>query len=465
MFTKKIDKKGFIMIIATAFVAALLAVSLTLINIGTGELIQTKAANNTDNAYYMAVSGAEMMYSFLKSKEGQIVTWPQSVPAADSVVRTRASGGTVVGTFSATANTVSSEIFGIASTGTVNNRNAAVTVKYGMSASTFTNGYPIGSVGSMTLAGQKWWILRSWVRAEGPLASGTTVDTNNFVKVNGNILENQPFVQPSFWFSYNAATGRVDSPKMTYDTNGDSSRVAPPEGSGRDYAIIADAGGDEAKEAIFHADDINNDGRIDNKDAFIAYYTIELNKMGLGIGEGQANYYSGDRTFQAYDIPSSTQMIFVNGSVTQYAFDFPHTDWWGSSGNHAIIATGDVTIVQPSNGPHDTLTVIAYGDVYTGGLHAFSGVNGNLVVYANGDFGAYYGGKSSGTIFAGGNIDIDTVLPIPGLLNRDINKGDIDWSNPANWPPGLPQNYNTTATQPFIIKDERFGYVPVWQRD
>ena len=110
------------------------------------------------------------------------------------------------------------------------------------------------------------------------------------------------------------------------------------------------------------------------------------------------------------------------------------------------------------------MTLIALGDVNTGGVVAFGGVSGNLVVYADGDFNAYYGGRTNGTIFAKGNIDVDTVLPIPGLLNRDLNRGTEDWSDPADWPLGLPQGYNRISLS-FRIKDESIEYVPVWQMD
>jgi hypothetical protein len=452
----KKGKKGFIILVTLSFLAVLLFAAMSIVGLGCGEIFQARGSNDITAAYHVATAGAEMMYNYLKSKEGQIVTFPQSVPSADSAVRTLPSGGITVGTFNARANGITSDVFGIVSAGTVNGKTAVVTVKYGFD-SPFTNGYPLGSIGPMRLSGTRLLSLRSWVRVEGPLASGFTISTNNFVKVSGEELENMAYVQPTFWWKYDAAAGAW-IPKAVNDSNGNGQYLTDTNGDGQ--VTIADAGDNEGLQQEFIADDVTGDSVINNDDGFFSYYTIELNKMGLGIAPGQANFYSGDQQFNPWSVPSGTPIIFVNGNVD---ISFNDTEWWGGSSDHTIVATGDITIVQPTNGNNDTLTLISNRDVNTGGVRAFGGVRGNIVIYASGDFNAYYGGRTNGTIFACGSVNVDTVLPIPGLLNRDMNKSKDDWLDPANWPLGLPQNYNMTAS-PFRIKDEVSEYVPVWQR-
>ncbi len=438
---------GFVIIIVVASLALLILTTWLVVNLGCSEILQTKHANDIAQASYAAASGAELMYAHLKSHEGQTVTWPHSLTGP---VQTRVSGGTAVGSFTAVANTVTSNVFGIVSEGTVNGRKAKVAVRYGFD-SPFTNGYPIGCLGPMDLKGTKWGALRSWVRVEGPLSSGSTITTNNVVTVSGELLENQSIAAASFWLG------------ETYDTNNDGQYITDVNGDGS--VTVLDVA--EGQEAAFAADDITADSIIDDKDAFVYYYTSYLNQPSnnklnqpLGIAPGEVNYYSGDQTFDPTSVPAGTPIIFVDGNVNIL---FSDIDWWGADINHTIIATGDITITQPTNGAKDTLTLVSYGDVNTGGVRAFGGVRGDIVVYAHGDFNAYYGGRSDGTIFADGNVLVDTVEAIPGLLNRDINRGTLDWSDPANWPLGLPPSYNKISLS-FRIQDEMTEYIPIWQK-
>jgi hypothetical protein len=452
-----INKKGFVLILVVVFLSLLIMSALVIMNLGCGDLLNARTMGDITSANYVAMSGAELMYGRLKSMEGQMVSWPQTMSSADSTVNTLYSGGTQIGTFSITANAAGTDTLGMVSTGNVNGKTARVAVRYGFTSS-FTNGYPIGSIGNMSLSGQRSGGQRSWVRAEGPLASKGTISTNNFVQVSGSLLEHQGLVAPSFWQKYDAFAGTWSS-KQIYDTNGNNSFVPDPDNKG--YVELADCGGDAAQEAIFSADDINSDGLVNEKDAFISYYTVELNKLSLNIGLGQSYYYSGNQVFDPASVPVGTPIIFVDGNVD---IEFNDTEWWGSACDHTIIATGDITIIQPTNGSNDTLTLVAWGDVNTGGVHSYGGIQGNMTVYANGDFNAYYGGRTNGTVFTKGEADIDTVLVIPGLLNRDFNRGKEDWSNPANWPLGLPPNYNMMSLT-FRIKNERTQFVPIWQRE
>ncbi|MFA6141788.1 MAG: hypothetical protein WC738_00640 [Candidatus Omnitrophota bacterium] len=451
------NKKGFILVITTAFIASLLVVALAIIGMSCGEIIQTRVYNDQSTAYYVARSGAEMMYNYLKAKEGETITWPQSMPSGDSVVRTRGSGGTIVGNFVATADTISSNMFGIVSTGSVNGRTAKVTVKYGCDAA-FENGRPIGCAGAMSLKGAGWWIFKSYVRAEGPLASGSAITSNNFVQISGTTLQNQTFEPTNFWWKYNSATGTCSTPKAVGDTNGDNAYLTDANGDGS--ITLADAGENIAAQEAFINDDINSDGVVNNKDAFISYYTVELNHQGLNIGKNETRYYGSSQSFNYNSIPTGVPIVFVNGDVN---ISFNSTAWWAQNSNNTIVATGDINIAQPTNTAGNTLTLISYGDVNTGGVNFFGGISGNLVVCSVGDFNAYYGGKSNGAIFSNGQVNIDTVYPISGLLNRDIKKGTTNWSDSTNWPLGLPQNYGSWPLK-FAIKADSV-VKPIWQRE
>lgn len=451
------DKKAYIILLVVFFLGLLVISALAIVNLGSSEAIQTRVSNDLARAHFAASAGAEIMYCALKSKEGTTVTWPQLIPSADSSVMTRVAGGDTIGTFTASADTTALDVFAIVSEADVGGTKARVTVKYGFD-SPFTNGYPIGCMGNMSLAGTRWLFLRSWVRAEGPIAAGGTITTNNYVQLAGDELENQTFTTPNFWQTYDAASGTWSS-KQLYDSNGDGQLVTDTTGKG--YVDLADCGGDPAKEAIFYDDDINNDVIINDKDGFVAYYTIELNKQGYGIGPGESNYYEGNQSLDPWSVPAGTPIIFVNGNADIL---FNTSSWWGSESNTTIVTAGDITIVQPTNGSDDTLTLIAGGDVITGGIRAFGGVRGNVVIFSYGDFSAYYGGRTDGTIFAMGNVDIDTVLPIPGLLNRDLNRSDLDWSDPGQLPLGLPPNFNKISLS-FRIKNEESQYRPVWQEN
>ena len=64
------------------------------------------------------------------------------------------------------------------------------------------------------------------------------------------------------------------------------------------------------------------------------------------------------------------------------------------------------------------------------------------------------------------NVYIDTVLPLPGLLNRDLNKGSIDWNDDTMLPIGLPPGYKENVVLfNFNIDEETTGHKPIWQKN
>lgn len=448
-------KNGFVIIIVLAFLFIFILAAWVVMDIGCGEILQTRTQNNSLSAYYVASTGAEMMYARLRNRPGELP--PQEL---SGTVSTAFSGGNNVGTFTARADLISSELLGVVSQGTVNGQTSRVTVKYKVIPH-YTNGATMGSVGPMSMGGRRLGGIRSWVRVDGPLASGSTITSNDYVQIrHGDVLENQNIAAPSFWWKLVNPDTNEWSAKTKYDVYGtnDPARYIT-DVTGDNKVTIDDALGDEARKAVFRTNDINGDGEVNDKDAFVAYYTVELNKMNLGIAPGESNYYSSGVEFVPGDVPQGRTIIFVNGNV-----DIAYNDqnWARYACDHTIVATGNITIVQPTNGSDDRLTLVAYGDVITGGVRAFGGVTGTLDVYANGDFNAYYGGRIDGTIATGGNINIDTVLPIPGMLNRDMNRGSDNWDNAEDRPLGLPI---FASTLPVTFELDELTQKVVWERN
>lgn len=446
------SKKGFVIILAIALTAVTILAAWAIINIGCGEALQARRHNDIESAYYAAVAGTEHMYARIRdiSNNGQTITWPMAISSTNITV-----SGATVGRYAVTANVtgVSGE-FMIISDGTVNGRTVRVTAKYGFT-STYMNGIPIGSLGPMDYLGQRWWFLTSWVYAEGPIISASTItpptNTNTrYVQYSGDVVQNETNLQkPSFWLS--APYDTKNTGVIFADANNDG-RITPDEVP-------------PGQETIFATNDVNSDNQIDRTDAFIYYYTVYLNNQyNLGINPGGPNYYSGDQIFGPYNVPAGTRVIFVDGDANVI---FNAQQWWGSDSDLTIVSTGDITIVQPVNGADDRLTLVALGNTTTGGINLgeLADIDGNLVSYSGGNFTAILGGITNGAIFADGSVDVHTGLP-SFLFNRDLNKGTDDWSDPANRPIGLPPGF-AIVSRPFSIKAENLGatgYKPRWQR-
>lgn len=463
-------KKGFAIILVLSMVTIFLLTTVTIVAMSCNEAIQTKVNNDNVSAYYVATAGAERMYARLRNmqSQSQTVTWP--VQPTDLVSVPVQLNGSTVGTFTVTASlTGGAQEFAIVSRGTVRGRTATVTVKYGYS-STYTNGVPMGSMGSMGFAGSRWWFLTSRVYVDGPVESASTIspttsspNASPYVQYYGDVMPNKTDLnKPSFWYKYDSGSSSWTQ-KQVYDTNGDGQYLA--DATNKGYVDITDAGGDVDNIAIFNADNINGDGRIDTKDAFISYYTVELNTAyNLGIGPDGINYYGSDTSLGPYTLPSGTSVIFVNGDVD---IVFNAQKWWGSTADLTVISTGDITIVQPVNGSDDRMNMVALGNIATGGINLgeIADIDGNLNMYSEGTFTAILGGSTNGSIMSGGNVSVQTGLP-SFLFNRDFNQGTDDWSDPANRPRGLPPGY-PEVSRPFSIKAENYssgGYKPRWQQ-
>jgi len=462
--------KGFTIILAMSLIAAFLIVASAIVGVSCGEIVQASMYSDTSSAYYLAVAGAERMYAYLKNIQAlnQTITWPLRPSGFNNV--TVQMGGSNVGTYTATAElTGQAGEFAIVSSGTAKGHTSIVTVKYGYS-STYTNGIPLGSMGPMNFSGSRWFIFTSRVYADGPIESASTIspsascpNSSPYVQYNGDVVPNMSGLgSPSYWYKYDQPTNSW-SQKQVFDTDGNGQFVNDTTGKG--YVNADDCAGDPVKLATFNADDTNDDDRVDNKDAFITYYTTELNTANnLGINPGGPNYYSGDKNLGPYTIPTGVSMIFVDGDVN---IIFNAQKWWPTASDIAIISTQDITVVQPVNGSDDRMTLVAYDDVITGGINLgdIADVDGNVNIYANDDFNAVLGGSTNGSIMTGGNINVQTGLP-SFLFNRDLNQGTDSWFDPTRRPVGLPPSY-PEVSKPFSIKAENFsalGYKPRWQR-
>jgi len=460
----KSNSRGLVLVIVIAFLAILLPLTWVIVNLGLGEILQARAGIDRDIAFYAASAGEEMMYCKLKAIENSatgMIVWGDTI---SGIVRTQPpSSGVSVGTYTTTVNNLSGTVFGVVSQGTANGKTASLCAKYGYTTP-FTHGVPLGCRGAIEMYGHRWWILTSWVRAEGPVASGSTVTTNSYVQITGDTLQNQSFTDISYWIRWDAGNN-IWVEKEQYDTDGDGSYVTDVSGDG--VVTVADCLADPVKEAEFAQDNTyTSDTEINDKDAFYTFYTFELEQQQgeLGISPGEANYHSGDTLFGPSSVPAGTSVVFVDGDANIL---FNAANWSGGASDITIVAMDDINIVQPTNGSDDRVTLIAYDDVNTGGVGIFGGISGDWVVYAGDDFNAYFGGNSNGTIFADDHMTVDTVAAIPGLLTRDFDKGTVDWSDPDNVPLGLPSAYPRVSYN-FRISDETqaqpAGYIPVWHR-
>ena len=458
----KDSRKGLVIIVVISFLLIITLLAWAIVEMGCGEIIQSRVRNDLVSAFYVASAGAETLYATLRTQSN--VIWGQA--ASGSVSQS----GYSIGNFSAVTNILSSDEFYIASEGTVNNRKAKVIVKFGYS-SDFTGGVPLGSIGPMILEGAS---QLAKLRIEGPAMSNSTITLVDSVQVTNGTLPNLSMPIPDFWCD------AYMNPKIKFDTNNDGNYVTDTNSDG--VVTLAEAQV-QGKEDIFNADnvyttiqDLNGDGiigadesanlsEINDRDAFFYYYTVDLDtRYDLDIAPGEANYYSAEQSFEAGDVATDVRVIFIDGSV---AIDQNDQAWVGIGNatlNHTIAAVGDISIIQPTNRPGDVLTIVSCHDVYTTGtMGNQGGILGDLIIYANNNFTADNGGKANGSIFAGGTVTIDTIGDDQGRDHRMLNRSTIDWNDEADRPIGLPKNYGLISLD-FSIENES-THKSVWQRN
>lgn len=433
-----ITKKGFVIIIVLAFLAILSILAVIIVSFGFGELTQTNTRNDFERAYYLAISGAQMQYLYyteqgvtdLAEQEVVLDSSTEEKGYFDPIAYPSAQNGEV--------DIVSR---GYVNKGSIHQHTVTIVAKYPQSPS-------IASINTMTFAGHRIFIFTSRVFVNESVGTNTPpISTNQYVSLPEYRKVPNPGLTPlSFWMD---ADG---NPKTVYDTNGNGDFITDRNGDGQvtiDDAI-AMAAGDPALEMLyrgyFMADNVYHPGGgttfgpINALDAFYQYYTNDLNYKDplnpLGINPGGVNYYSGDQTFGPWSVPNDKKIIFVDGNVDIW---FNAQNWGGGAKDLTIVSTRNVNLDLPLNGSDDRLTLITYNNVSILSLSFFS-MDGDLVVQANNDFIANWGGKTNGSMFANNRVTVDTGI-VSALFTRTLKKEKFDRSDPGQWPLGLHPNY------------------------
>lgn len=473
---------GFIIILVISVIAVLILVAVAIINMGCGEAIQVRAQNDYISAGYMAAAGAERMYAIIANRWQSISTeeWTTlTLPWTNMIV-----DGVTAGRYKADAYRADNpREFYIAATGEVNNRSITVTTKYGYMVD-YSNGIPLSSVGSISLLGHKVLFWKFMVNADGPVNSASSIipngnadpaysPTNRYVQYTGAVNQNTSVTTPSFWLH------------SRFDTTGTGVTIPH---SNPDYITLEEATARETVApgalAAFNANNVytktaGDADRIDDKDGFYYYYTEYLDKaennstgtdLGIGFdasGDPEENHLTTDITYGPFSVESGQKIVFVDGDVNVL---FNAQQFWNNSSDLTIVSMEDINIIQPVNGPDDRLTLISYGDIATGGINLGDNadVKGNLVLYSGEDFSAVLGGVTNGSIFAEGNIAVDTRWLII-YSARDFNMGTDNWADAMDWPLGLPSGY-PVFNRGYHVRTEGLGtdltanFNPRWQK-
>ncbi len=175
--------------------------------------------------------------------------------------------------------------------------------------------------------------------------------------------------------------------------------------------------------------DVDGDGDVDARDDFIGYYTGWTDGGGTyhnGIVPNDGNHrYTGDQNFNpgtGHGLDDK-DIIFVGDGGVGDSGDVNiliNAGWWGGGAKDlTVVATGDINISLPANGSDDRCTLISWQDTNIP-LDLGSWQDVNLIIYANQNVDIKYGGAINGTIVAGGDLNIDTVLGIPSNIDDRI---------------------------------------------
>ncbi|MCM8761601.1 MAG: hypothetical protein NC938_01935 [Candidatus Omnitrophica bacterium] len=437
------SSKGFIIILVTVSLAVLILSASVIIGIGCSELMATRIRNDLlISAYYVAISGCERMYAYLKTLTTS-PDWNTTKSGSISV------GSNTIGTYSARAYQEDEDEFYIVSTGTVNNHTATATVKLGYLVD-YTGPLAAGAYGAVTLIGAS---NQAKIKMEGPVVSGTSeVSEQGRVDISGDpaTIDNAGTPEIHFWLG------------TPFDTNNDSNYVTDTNSDGivtRQEAIAQD------KESVFNADNAynNSDDEITEKDAFYYYYTTYLDNaannplhVDLNISPGETYHYVGDQTFTDTSITDGVPIVFVDGNCTVTNND-------GATDNHTLVVLGNLTLNQPDNdAKNDRNTYVVYGDVYTTGEMGHSGgTKGDLIIFATGNIVKDGGGKMNASFYCNGTLTINTGGDT-GKKHLMMSKLTQDW-DVVGAPLGIPDGYPDEFTTGFSVKNQT-NYPPVWQR-
>jgi len=498
------NQKGFVLVLVLSLLTLSVIAGMSFCSLTYNEIRIARTLIDKTKAFYIAESGLEDTCAYLKAQgDNQAGVWESynghplypRYTYRTLLAFTRDVGD---GSYTARAYTKDDSVteLSVESTGTVNNSSVTIITTYSKGPKNpFENALAAG--GDITLLGHRQKILflwkNSWVEVNGPVTANGTITTNERVMVNGTQTPSAQLPMPQFIETKQAdlngdgitetyqidlnrdGSYNPDPSDINYDTNpinqtfyGSGTRVDK-NGDGNitkgdnPYSSSGDTPENHPYQdwnAEFDADDVIDDEVITEKDGFKYYYTNTLNNRDasnhLDIGVGESNYYSGDQSFGPLgsEIDPDTNIVFVEGDATVY---LNAQSWWDGSKDLAIVSTGDATVVQPTTGSDDRLTVISYGNIYTGGLDIFGLLDGNSILYSYNDINAYYGGVTTGAMVAGNNAYVDTVLTsFLGFFNRTINyNADMVVAPP---PIGMPE-------YPYIAARFKIGSRLSWKQE
>ncbi|MFH1752668.1 MAG: hypothetical protein ABH875_00635 [Candidatus Omnitrophota bacterium] len=440
------NKKGYVLIAALSFIAVLVISAASIFFMVGTEALRTRRQLETTKAFYAAEGGAERMFEFISANP--------DTATFQTITENQAQWDFDAGTQGLYDYPVGHPHHGdstrmlieVLSTGTSGSTSKDVTVEYEVqnvawgNASLLTLGNDINLQGHTKTIKILWFTIEitAGIDLEGPVASSGAVIKNeptDAISITGQEVEGVGVPTPEFM--------------QAFDANRDSDELVDPNSDGQiEYAEIpldpVTGLPDPVAEAIFLADDVNNDNVVNERDGFIYYYTKELNYNGggdLGMDPDAAShpyYYSGDQTFGPggifESVPADTDIVFIDGNVD---IVLNPASWGGGARDITLVSTGDITIVEPCNGDDDRLTLVSYQDVATGGINLqfIDLIDSNMNVYAHDDFYASYGGDTEGTVIAKDYMDIDTE-DASLLFAREIgNSDDIVQDPPVGLPP------------------------------
>jgi hypothetical protein len=462
------NRRGFVLIIVMVFVLVLAIGSAAIYFMVNSELIQVSRQVSQTKAFYAAEGGSEILFASISS-DPENATYQQITGALGGYAYAASTGNIYAHPGHPGDDTWG--LIKVSSTGTVNGIAREVEVEYEVHDIDWANPSLMTSGETLELQGHKERVWFFWVYAgvdvEGPVASGgdvTVQDPTDAVTITGQKVEDVTLPPPQFMQGFDA---NRDDGEIT-DTNGDGEITYD------EIPVDPETGLPfPDQEAIFLGDDVNGDNVVNEKDGFTHYYTKVANYAydidddgindDLGMDPDAAshpNYYSGNQTFGPggflETIPADTNIVFVDGDVD---IVFNPDSWGGGARDITVVSTGDTTIVEPCNGDDDRLTLINYGDVATGGINVefIDIIDSNLNVYAHGDFYAYYGGDTEGTLSTQGVIDVDTIVAdwTGFLYSREIGNNDNIIEDP---PIGLPPMDEDDTGQEFA---QNFCRIPV----
>jgi hypothetical protein len=470
------------------------------------EVGAVKRQNNSIRAFYAAEAGIEEMYVNIKNSLRDD-PWTCGAGGCSCSIPDGSIGGC---TYSVTATTQrdSNVDIVITSAGSAGNMDSTVKVVYKKGPKNPFEGFSSGQ--DIDLHGWRGLFLTRWVNVNaqpGALFANGGINANQYTNVQGTQVPGADVPMPQFLETMTVDTdgdGVTDTERWVdldgrsplnsnandsscnhyYDVNGDGDPVnalasadkkgpynsrKDNSGDGKiskaDNPFIDDPEDPEDNydrwNTEFDLDDINSDGEITEEDGFIWYYTKNLgegendNGLDYDIGQGEADYYSGDTYFgpSGETVAEEVDIVFVDGDVDML-FTGP-SSWWGES-DITVVATGNIEMTAPISPPGRHLNMVSYGNIKSGSnfFNFWNGFYTNMYAHGSIDINAGDWGVSRGifgSMVANGGIDVGDLL----LLSRHVSYDD--WI--------LGEGMAGKPLFPFVPAELKIGNKVSWQRE